>query len=121
MEPKCKSPIFLTRGHPNFQELLLVKTFLIHQNIDSIQRLHKHSSRFTSSTIPISKKVNCRKKFYFSPYMKDTRKIIHSVGSFFFFSLKLYFNFLPKISEILRGSPTKIFGTMRQKIFDRKL
>ena len=27
---------------------------------------------------------------------------------------------MPAISEILRGSPSKIFGTVRQKIFDGK-
>ena len=27
---------------------------------------------------------------------------------------------IPEISETLRGSPTKFFGTVRPKIFDRK-
>ena len=32
-----------------------------------------------------------------------------------------YPNFLvPEISETLKGSPTKFFGTVRQKIFDGK-
>ena len=100
--------------------------------------------------------------YYFSPYMKYTRKIIHSVqgtvgSKFLFFQCKTanYFyskindrsrvrttavsscrfrlrvsvvpNILtiypkhfstPAISEILRGSPTKFFGTVRQTIFD---
>ena len=91
---------------------------------------------------------------YFSPYMKYTRKIIHSVGSFFFFSLTKIANSFyskindcgrrrttrfsssrfgvrvtalpkifttPEISEILRGSPTKKFGTVRQKFFEGNL
>ena len=39
--------------------------------------------------------------------------------SFYYFYLTFHFS-IPEISEILRGSPTKIFGTLRQKVFDAK-
>ena len=51
------------------------------------KKIHEvyHGVLIYALTFP--KQSDFRPNCYFSPYMKSLRKIIHSVGSFFFFNL----------------------------------